>query len=178
MQKATSPSNNQAMHPFPHTKHSKPPILPPFPSLLPCQSPTQSRIHQSASKRRLIHWHRFHFMQRESPSEPRGAVQRSAEGAIVLRMSLPASRQSPPRPLDWTTRTGESSPTGLLVSPRREICEELDQLRREIAARRQEQELRSLELKRILPTDISEALISVPQAEDRHLPHCAHCLLL
>ena len=117
-------------------------------------------------------------MQRESPSQPRGAVQSYEAGIITLRRSLPASRQSPPRPLDWTTRTGDSSPTGLLASPRREICEELDQLRREIAIRRQEQELRALELKRILPTDISEALIPAPQAEDRHLPQCAHCLLL
>jgi hypothetical protein len=117
-------------------------------------------------------------MQRESPSQPRRAVQSYEEGATALWMSRPASRQSPPRPLDWTTRTGESSPTGLLASPRREICEELDQLRREIATRRQEQELRALELKRILPTDISEVLITEPQSEDRHLPQCAHCLIL
>jgi len=136
------------------------------------------RNYQSAAQRRLIHWHRFHIMQRESPSKRRGPIQSCEPGLLALRVSLPGSRQSPARPLDSTVRMGSNSPEGLLSSPRQKAYDDLSQLRREIALRRQEQELRSIELKRILPTDISESLTAEPLAEDRNLPQCALCLLL
>lgn len=117
-------------------------------------------------------------MKSESPPKRPGPIQSYEQGSLALRRSLPSSRQSPSRPLNITVESGSNSPEGLLATPRLQVYDDLSQLRQEIAFRRQEQELRNIELKRILPTDISETLTVDPVAEDPSLPQCALCLLL
>lgn len=117
-------------------------------------------------------------MQDESPSKVRWAILSPKQQDTVLRGSLPVSRQSPPRLLHLTARSRPNSPEAGLRSPRHRLTDDLEQLRREIALRRQEQEQRSMELKRILPTDISETLTTELLHEDQDLPQCSHCLLL
>ena len=117
-------------------------------------------------------------MQPESPSAQRMTLHSPEQGRIVVRRSLPASRQSPPRPLDLVARSRPNSPKAPLSAPRHQLQDDLEILRREMALRRQEQEQRSLELKRILPTDFSETLTTEPLHEDQDLPQCTQCLLL
>lgn len=128
--------------------------------------------------RRLRCGSRFHIMQPEYPSAQRRTLHSPEPGRSAVRRSLPASRQSPPRPLDLAARSRPNSPKAPLSASNHQLKDDLDLLRREIALRRQEQEQRNLELKRILPTDFSETLTTEPLHEEQDLPQCTQCLLL
>ena len=95
------------------------------------------------------------------------------------------SKPSSPRPQLY----GKKSRSASKSKQRASIEDDLDELRREIAMRRLDQEQRGLELHRILPTEFNDTLPTeglradegvrpITEAEEIRLPHCSDCLLL
>jgi hypothetical protein len=97
----------------------------------------------------------------------------------------PRSKPNSPRPQLHIKKSRSASKS----KQRSSIGDDLDELRREIDLRRLDQEQRSLELNRILPTDLNDTLPTegvkadegaqpVIESDDLPLPQCTHCLLL